>query len=200
MKQLSRRQFIALIVTAVGTGVGGVALIDRLLNSDTDSSDNTPASLDLPVLDNLMALVDTFVGDNGSTAHYRTYFAWRAENLPNYHRIYGLFSIGLDESAQVLSGQSFISTDTNTKQAILQYALALPEADSALLNPTISQNPPQLDNATLDEALWLSFDRYVLGEIVTLFLQTNAWLMLGYDGYPSQGRGLNNYTEAVGQT
>ena len=195
-KTLTRRQFMALALGAIGTGAIAVVGLDRLLNDDgtqTLTFDPTTGELDADTLATLMALVTAYVGGNGAVGHYQAYFTWRAANLPEYLSTYRAFAVALDEAAQELSGQSFTLTDDATRQQILRYGLALPDPASGLFDPQISAESSPDDLAGQSLVLWLHFDRLVIGEMVNVFLNTNAWIMLGYEGYPGQARGLESY-------
>lgn len=200
--KITRRQFMTYVLTAAGASAGGALLISQLTDSQPDAPTTTPTPQPMPdtrgdlddsTLATLMALVAAFVGEHGRTDHYAPFFRWRAQNLPDYKPTYELFAGGLDESAQALAGTTFAESDIETQRTILNDALALPDPDSSLFNP---QPPPDV-TPTPEDMLWLRFDRYVLGEIVHLFTLTNGWIMLGYENYPAQPRGLENYTQEV---
>lgn len=184
---------MALALGALGTGAVAVVGLDRLLNDDgtqTLTFDPSTGELDADTLATLMALVRAYVGDNGAVAHYQAYFTWRAANLPEYLSTYQAFAVALDEAAHEFSGQSFTLTDDATRQQILRYGLTLPDPASALNDPQIL---PTDDLNESERALWVRFDRMVIGEMVNVFLNTNAWIMLGYPAYPGQARGLESY-------
>ena len=195
-RTLTRRQFMALTLGALATGAVAVVGLDRLLNDDgtqTLTFDPTTGELDSDTLATLMALVAAYVGGNGAVGHYQAYFTWRAANLPEYLSTYQAFAVALDEAAQEMSGQSFTLTDDATRQQILRYGLELPDPASGLFNPQLlaGTSPDNLAGGSLE--LWLRFDRLVIGEIVNVFLNTNAWILLGYPAYPGQPRGLESY-------
>lgn len=202
-KKISRRQFMALAVGAIGTGAVAVVGLDRLLNNDGDDNATTltfdPATgeLDSETIETLMALVAAYVGDNGTIAHYQAYFTWRAANLPEYLSTYQAFAVALDEAARELSGQSFTLTDDATREQILRYGLELPDPASGLTDPQIFAETAPDDLAGQLLELWLRFDRMVIGEMVNVFLNTNGWIMLGYPAYPGQPRGLETYQQPV---
>jgi hypothetical protein len=80
------------------------------------------------------------------------------------------------------------------RRDIMQRALELPLPESSLTDP----QPPPDAALTAEDELWLRFDRYVIGEMVTLYTQTNGWIMLGYASWPSNARGLDAYWQPVG--
>jgi len=109
MKKMTRRQFMALALSALATSTA-VVWLDRLLDGDSSMTiDPTVGELDEVVLDTLMEMVRVYVGDSGSIAHYRPYFTWRAENLSEYRSTYQGFVVALDEAAQELLGSVLVA-------------------------------------------------------------------------------------------
>lgn len=193
---LTRRQFLTYTLAASVTAAGTVYGLDRLLEQEVkfdDESTGTPSS---HTLETLMTLVGTYVGTYGDTSHYRPYFTWRAENLPGYLSVYSVFTRALDATSKALSGQQFRDANVATRKQILRDALELPLPDSDLFSPAYPQPMPDT-LPEIEARLWERFHRQVLGEIVHVFLNTNAWIMLGYDGWPSQPQGLEGYTSPI---
>jgi hypothetical protein len=194
--KISRRQFLTLTIAAMGTGTGLALGIRQLRESDALFDNNTVGALDEATIAALVALAAAYVGSYGSVSHYRTYFVWRAENLPGYLHTYQVFAPALDAAAQQISGSPFAEADAITQKDIIRYTLELPEPESGLFDP-VFREPPISSPLTFEEQLWQRFHRMVLGELITVFLNTNAWIMLGYDSWPSQPRGLEKYTEPI---
>lgn len=184
----SRRQFLFGLVTALTAQAAPI----RFASGIYWMQDDEPGPVDDTVIANLLAMVETLVHGHGSIEHYRTYFNWRTQNLPRYKPYYELFSIGLDEAARTLGEASFIDASDATRQAILTTAIELPHPQSALLRPTPALTLPS-GEIPLDESLWLRFDQYIIGEMIMIYTQTNAWIMLGYDAWPGVPRGLDRY-------
>ncbi len=161
-----------------------------------DYFDEATGDPDAATLTALMALVDAYVGDHGATGHYRTYFVWRAQNLPGYQGVYTRFAAALNAAAQELAGVDYAEADAATRQGILHHTLELPTPESGLFNTLYTLPAPEAP-FTLDQQIWWRFHDRVLGEIVHVFLNTNAWVMLGYDGWPGQPRGLERYTQPI---
>jgi hypothetical protein len=195
--KISRRQFLALALGTIGTGVG-VALGVTQFTRETVAFDNAMGKLDDRTLDTLHALAATYVGPHGAVSHYRAYFAWRAENLPGYLTTYRVFATSLDAAALNLTGSVFTEADETTRQEIMHYALELPNPDSSLYAPVYPETPPEAPPSLgLEERLWQRFHSLVIAEVVYVFLQTNAWIMLGYLNWPGQPRGLEQYTQPI---
>ncbi len=184
---LTRRQFLALALGTIGAAGAGL-----YLSTSRDAVfDDATGTLDDHTLRTLDALAATYAGDYGSTGHYRLYFAWRAENLPGYLSTYRVFAATLDAAAQD-SGTSFADADNATRHDLLYATLQMPEPTSDLFAPTYEQ-PETLFG--LEAEIWARFHRMIIAELVYVFINTNAWIMLGYDGWMSQPRGLETYTQ-----
>lgn len=199
--EMSRRRFLALAVGAIGTQTVAAWGLDRFVpraqaRAEAAPIANTVGQLDEHTMNTLMALVAAYVGPYGSTGHYRAYFGWRAETLPGYLSVYEDFTAALDATAQHLDGTTFAEASDDVRQTIIRDALELPTPESDLFNPTYT-NPNATTSLAFEEQLWQRFHSLVLGEIVHVFINTNAWIMLGYKGWPSQQRGLDDYTKPI---
>jgi hypothetical protein len=203
--KMSRRQFLTLAVGAIGTHSAAAWGLDRLVPRAQASFDAAPAAADTVgqpeehTMAALMALVAAYVGPYGSTGHYRAYFGWRAETLPGYLSVYEDFTAALDAAAQHLDGTTFTDAADDVRQTIIRDALELPDPASELFNPTYT-DPNPTTPLIFEEQLWQRFHSLVLGEIIYVFINTNAWIMLGYNGWPSQQRGLDDYTNPIPAT
>lgn len=195
--KMSRRRFLTLAVGAIGMQTAAAWELDHFVpRAQAVTSADEPGPLDEAAMAALMALVAAYVGPYGSTGHYNAYFGWRAQHLPGYHRVYQDFAAALDAAAQALDGASFAQAAPDTQQTIIRDALELPQPDSSLFSP-IYDDPQPATPLTFEEQLWQRFHSIVLGEIVNVFVNTNAWIMLGYDGWPAQQRGLESYTQPI---
>ncbi len=189
-----------MILAFSSLGTGTLAAVGLLNRSDDEEPvlvfDPQVGELDETTLKTLIAFVHTYIGLYGGTAHYESYFRWRSENLPEYRSTYQAFALVLDEAALSRNGTSYIEADPTIQQEIQTYTLHLPQLESSLTNPVISnENSEALTPA--EQQLWLRFHTMVLGEIIHVFLNTNAWVMLGYENWPGQPRGLENYVRPV---
>jgi hypothetical protein len=199
LMKLSRRQFVSYALVAIGAGTLETTIGDyrKLIDEQVAAHPALePGPLAADVLENLMAMVEAFAGDYGPLSHYETYFSWRAENLPEYRSIYTLFSASLDGAAQAAGEQSYAASDRDTRRRILQHGMDLPQPSSPLFAPRVSLR--QWTALSPQDRLWIKYDRYVVAEMVRVFIDTNAWVMLGYDdGWPGRARGLVLYTRPV---
>lgn len=206
---ITRRRFLTYALAAAGAaGAGGLLTLMRrqsqpgwqavdlgggITRLELPPLDQESGALEPSALAALMAVVDVFVEGRGAVDHYRTYLTWRAQNLPGYRSLYESFSAGLQGTAREGFSADFAELDRDTRRDMLQRGLGLPLPDSPLTETLIAtETAAALTDA---DVLWLCFDRYIIAELVTLYIKTNAWLMLGYDGWPSQARGLERYVQ-----
>lgn len=196
---ISRRQFMKYALAAITTtALNHPAFTNApLLKAEQQVDDPWMAAqgtgtLEDEVMAALMTVVRVYVGDEfGPVDHYPPYFAWRAENLQGYRALYRAFAAGLNGMAQREGGTDFVDADEEIKRDILRYALDLPSPSSPLHTPRV--NPGDWLQMSTQDRLWLRFDRYIIAQIVDVFIQTNAWIMLGYEGWRGQATGLDTY-------
>jgi hypothetical protein len=190
-RHLSRRRFLKATALIAGASTAGVVLgrgwVDEwpasaksfayraLTNID---SENTPTGpLEEGVLRTLLATTETLVGTPVKTAHYETFFRWRSENLSGYRGLYERFAVVIDRAAKKAGKPDFASCDLEVRREILQsmtsrvYALVF-------------------------ERDWFRFEKHIFQQILTLFSETDAWILLGYESWPGTPRGLDSYTKA----
>jgi hypothetical protein len=69
-----------------------------------------------------------------------------------------------------------------------------------LLGPAARARSPRtpLDAAwmAVGGRAWAVYDRFILDEALALFADTDAWVLLGYEGWPGLARGLDRYRRA----
>jgi hypothetical protein len=123
-------------------------------------------------------LVDTPV----ELSHYTRYFQWRAENLPGYRDIYERFAQTLDAAAKRASHTGFVECPAAVQLRVLQDTTTNRGPIGALIRGMFDRTP-------------LLFHKYIVREILTLFVRTDAWVLLGYEAWPGRPRGLERYTQ-----
>ena len=122
-------------------------------------------------------LVDTPV----ELSHYTRYFEFRAENLPGYREVYERFAQTLDAAAKRASHVGFVECPPAVQLRVLENTVPTPGPVGALIGGMFDRTP-QL------------FHKYVVREILALFVRTDAWVLLGYEAWPGKPRGLERYT------
>ncbi|TVR22474.1 MAG: hypothetical protein EA396_06005 [Anaerolineaceae bacterium] len=201
-KTITRRQFLMYSAVAAGGLValgGGAALLDQARRQQTITQDDIPAepgSLDEQTRVTLAAMVAAYVGTgNGGTNHYAPFFDWQAVNVPEQRRRFTLFARTLNLAANDLSDTSYAAAPLDVRRAILRDGMGVVMPDSVWFDPQSATAEPDED-----DALWLEFNRHIIVEMVKIFLQTNALIMLGYNFWPGQPAGLDEYTTPIEQT
>jgi len=144
--------------------------------------------LQAPVVDALVAAAEGVIGYPIQSSHYAEYYRWRAEHLRGYQALYNGFRGAVDRDARRLAGRTFAECTPALRQRIL--ARAARARDPRGVWDTL--------RADLLDRPWALYDRYVLGETLALFARTDAWALIGYDGWPGIPRGLDRYRRAPG--
>jgi hypothetical protein len=196
---LSRRGFLRLSVVVV---VGAVAVLMaaqsarawllatfRALNSRLLSpglEDAPTGSLSAGALNTLLAATTTLAAVPVQIAHYEDFFRWRAEHLRGYKALYEQFAATLDRRTRRAVGCDFVDCNRQMQQQMLE---GLPQLRSA-------NTRWHTVRVAVLEREWLRFDRYIVRDILVLFLRTDAWTSLGYEAWPGTPRGLERYTQA----
>lgn len=200
--KITRRQF--LMYTAVAAGGlaalgGGAAFLDQATRDGTTTQDDIPTepgALDGETRATLAAMVAAYVGTgNGGTTHYAPFFDWQAANVPEQRRRFTLFARTLNLAADDLNGTSYAAAPLEVQRDILRDGMGVPLPDSMWFDPQAATAEPEED-----DALWLEFNRHIIAEMVKIFLQTNALIMLGYNFWPGQPAGLDEYITPIEQT
>lgn len=125
---------------------------------------------DKPTIALLMATARTITGLAALQGPYEGYYEYQAENRPGHLIIYQAFA----RTVRAAMGES--STDFS----------ALPNADRlSLLNHIRASSEGS------------RFEVPIFQETLGVFAKTDAWLLLGYDGWPGSARGLDEYRNPV---
>ena len=186
-----RRKFLKILlatagVTILGSLAGKQWLIpwSKKLISPVLSTNTSTGSLERPTIDTLIETTKTLLGDYAiGIDRYENYFRWRAENLKGYKSLYEQFTTTVNQIAQKLGESDFKNFDTVARLNILERAF-----DTR--NPI---NQWEKLKIRLFSKNWLLFDQYIIQEIFTIFANTDVWLVVGYEAWPDQPRGLERY-------
>jgi hypothetical protein len=163
------------------------ALYYRLLSPRLVDAPTGPLSAG--ALNTLLAATTALAGVPVQIAHYEDFFRWRAEHLRGYKVLYEQFAAALDGRARRSVGCDFIDCSQQTRQTILQKVPQLRSANTRWHRVRVA----------VLEREWWRFDRYIVRDILLLFLRTDAWTSLGYEAWPGTPRGLDRYTQALSQ-
>jgi hypothetical protein len=118
-------------------------------------------------------------------SHYEDFFRWRAEHVQGYNQLYDTFAATLDKLTKKASNRAFIDVDVAQQRQILDQAISV--------HP--SRLPYQLETlrVTLFEKDQWFFDEYIIRQIFQVYARTDALILVGYESWRSQPRGLENY-------
>jgi len=191
-----RRTFLRLLVAVGGATTLGLlglwrwkswalnatkAWYYRLLSPGLE--DGSAGMLDASVARALVASTEALVDSPIDTSRYEEFFRWRAANVPGYRNLYEKFAVAIDAAAGRAGGGDFADHAIEARRNILARLLPSEERYAQLLSAIV-------------RADHVRFDRYIVGEVIELFNNTDAWTLLGYDGWPGSARGLERYTHA----
>lgn len=197
-QQLSRRRFLQAVVLIAGLLMTGALSVRHWgsgfwssLKSQLRDLLANPTLLDartghLPeaVVNALLKTTQTLVDSEVvETTHYAAFFRWRAETLGGYHALYERFVATLDRAAKEAGARDFAACGVVRRRQILQQ-----------IDPT--RDPVARIYAIVFRRDALRFEKYIFRQILTLFSQTDGWVLLGYESWPGTPRGLESYTKA----
>lgn len=188
-RRLSRRTLLGAIAAVCAGAVLGARR--RLYGPEgppwTPALDGTaPGPIGERTLATLVAAAKTAVGRPVEASHYGEYFRWRAEHLPGYRTLYDRFGAQLDHDARRAVRCPFAECNPADRTRMLR------AADRARAPRTIADRAWLLTGGRA----WVAYDTFILGEALALFADTDAWVLLGYDGWPGRPRGLDRYRRA----
>jgi hypothetical protein len=137
----------------------------------------------------LLAATTALAGVPVQLAHYEDFFRWRADHLRGYKNLYEQFAAALARRARRSVGCDFVACHRQMQQKVLEERPQLRSGDTRWHRARVA----------VLEREWLRFDRYIVHDILLLFLKTDAWTSLGYEAWPGLPRGLDRYTQAPSQ-
>jgi hypothetical protein len=134
----------------------------------------------------LVAASGTIIGRRIEPSHYAEYFRWRAEHLPGYRTLYERFASQVDRAARRTAGCPFAGCGDSVRRRLLSAAHR-------------ARNPRGALDAVWMAAggrRWVAYNVFIFDESLALFAETDAWVLLGYEGWPGEPRGLDRYRRA----
>lgn len=160
----------------------------KLVELDRSSPGGELAPKELAALE---ASARALLGEGIDENRYRDFFIWKAANAGGYLALYKRFVQAIDEEARSYGGQEFTAAGVFIQKRALSKATEV----RRLINE--DDKAAGLRFALLDRD-WLTFERYIVRELLTLFARTDAWLISGYGPHPGVPRGLEAYRRAPG--
>jgi hypothetical protein len=187
--QVSRRRFLKLsaatIAAAAALAVAGkwsYAPIQRWMYRLP--TDVPPGPLTQPSQRTMMAVVDTLIGARFEPSHYEEYFSFYAQTVSGYRGLYERAAAMLDGAAARLGADNFAGLGFEARRAIVDSTLAALDTRVGRLWTAVRQRDAVL------------FERHIVGPVLAMYRETDAWVHLGYRQWRGQPRGLVNYTRA----
>lgn len=144
-------------------------------------TDDPPGVLDPDVARVLSAAAEGLVGLSLERTHYEGFYTWRAEHLPGYRALYVALASAILAGDD--DGPAFVELDPAARQARLR------DVPGAF-------DPPRWSDVLL-HPLAPRIGRHFVDETIRLFDATDAWIILGYDGWPGMARGLDAYRQPL---
>jgi len=200
-KKISRREFIQYITLALGVlnfaDTATITQIQQHIKNLTPQTPNitsfydnlSPEELYEHTKATFMAVVDSIVGDDkGSIQHYGDFFDFKVKKFPDYLEVYTLFAVTLDLITEDWDGTKYRDNTRNIRYAILQGGMSVASPDS-------EYHTPQPKQETAADEIWMQFNQKIIAEFFRVFFETNALIMIGYDGWSGLPRGLENYIQ-----
>jgi hypothetical protein len=187
---LSRRQF--LIATASATAAAAAVSTPLLYyfvqqTRTTPLPDTAPRPLDDNARRAMVALAEAvFINYPVELGRYEAFFTFRARNVRGYTQLYEDFTAELDAAARYDYGLPFADVRLSRRRALLAPWLTMPVTPQERLLAGATQGLP-----------WLTYAQHVFGEILDLFMYTDAWLAAGYESWPGMPRGLDAYRQPL---
>ena len=192
MMALSRRRFLgiglAFSAAAASWGAWRVVELVRRRPPEPALGDAAIGTLAPSTVTTLVAAAQAVTGYPIEAGHYEEYYRWRAQHLRGYFALYQRFARAVDRDALRSAGCPFAACSAVVRGRILARA-------ARSRNPATVRDRLRVELVDYD---WPTFDRFVLGETLALFARTDAWVALGYQGWPGLPRGLDRYRRAPG--
>ena len=180
---LSRREFL---MRLLGASAFATQLPIHQLQAFVGQEHHLALQDSAPPLDSdqvavLVAMTEAlFINYPIQTAHYAAFFRYRHQHHPIEAPAFPQIANELNYVAQNEYGGAFVDLDLDTRRAILASNI-----DHAFAGGEASRFNPQIIN-------------FILEKLLTLFMNTDAWVIAGYANWSGQARGFDAYQQALG--
>ncbi len=185
---LSRRQFLSALVgvTAAAVSLGAPVVYQTLQRARRiPLPEAPPGPLPADTATVLRALVEAlFIAHPVDTERYLRYYGFHAEKIPGYRQVYIQFAQELEWAARWLYRRPFVECSKLERRQVLRPWWSLPQS-----------RQDEIITAIFQGTAWMQHAQYVLRETLQLFMNTDAWIMVGYEAWPGMPRGLETYRQ-----
>jgi hypothetical protein len=130
----------------------------------------------------LAAAVESIVGLKVEVARYLDFFRWRAGVMPQRMREYLDFCELVNDLAQKNGARSFAAATPEVRTAVLAETFKASAVDAGFPDAGAPGGPASHTPQAV-----------VLAEVLSLFAWSDAWVLLGFDGWRGVPRGLGSY-------
>lgn len=185
---LSRRQFLSALVgvTAAAVSLGPPVIYQMFQRARRIPLPEAPPG---PLPDDtaavLRALVEAlFIAHPVDIERYLRYYSFHAEKIPGYRQVYTQFAKELEWTARWIYRRSFVECSKPERRQVLQPWWSLPQS-----------RQDEITAAIFRGTVWMQNSQYVLRETLQLFMNTDAWIIVGYEAWPGMPRGLEVYLQ-----
>jgi hypothetical protein len=190
---ITRRQFLFALAgaTAVAAGVGVPLIINQVEQIRLLPIPDAPTGpMADAVRDTLRAVaVTTFIKYPIDPDRYQQYFVYHAEKINGYGKLYADFVTELDHDSAYTYSKPFVDCNERERRFVLSPWLRIP----------VSREERLLDG--FGHGMFsLQVSQHIFKEILTMFMNTDAWIAVGYKSWPGMPRGLDDYTQPLSPT
>jgi len=196
-RSLSRRSVIKALI-----GVGGAAAAlsafgwinrDALLDYARDALIAKPGPLQDGTRDSLIAVIESLFPYPVETSHYAASFDWRAENEPGRKAYYERFATQLNRTARKQGASSFIDAASETRKRVLDEVF-MPSVSHPPADVSIQSTSTFISSLSDDDLNKALFTTLILQPAFNIFMDTDAFIVLGFEKWPGRPGGLDTYT------
>ncbi|MCB9454512.1 MAG: hypothetical protein H6671_00835 [Anaerolineaceae bacterium] len=187
---ITRRQFLLTFAgaTAIAAGVGIPFVLNyveqiRLL----PLPDIPPGPMDDVVRETMRAVITTiFVNFPVDADRYEQYLVYHAEKINGYGKVYQDFVTELNRDSAYTYSKTFVDCNERERRFVLAPWLRMP----------ITRDERLMDG--FGHGIFsLQVSQHIFRELLTMFMNTDAWIAVGYEAWPGMPRGLDNYTQPL---
>ncbi|MCB9452152.1 MAG: hypothetical protein H6672_11985 [Anaerolineaceae bacterium] len=190
---ITRREFLFVLagVTAGAVGVGVPVIFNLVEQIRLLPLPDAPAGpMSDAVRETMRAVTATiFINYPIDLNRYQQYFVFHAEKINGYGKLYEDFVAELDRTSSYTYSKRFVDCDEQERRSVL----------SPWLRTPVSREE-QLVDGFRRGVFSLQVSEHILTEILTIFMNTDAWIAVGYKSWPGMPRGLDDYTKPLSST
>lgn len=194
----TRRAFLAFLATVAPAGGLVYFTKGRMRRAALDAQDlldlddlhvvsGETGALAPSTMEALWATAEAVIGQPVERSHYERFFAWHARELPGYAALYREFEGALAADRSAHGGRPFAACDFVERRATIDRVVPIVDFDRLSYRARFFFSH--------GVRLSFAFQKHVLSEILGLFGNTDAWVLVGYESWPGTPEGLERYRD-----